>query len=68
MSQVELARRTGLSTKHVSQIATGKVALSIAIALRFEAALGVDAAEWMRAEVARRRGVAGPLVLEAVEA
>jgi addiction module HigA family antidote len=72
MSQAELARRAGLTTKHVSRLANGKAAISFDMAFRLETALGVDAAEWTRAEIARlRRAVAehaGPTEQPAVEA
>jgi addiction module HigA family antidote len=55
LSQAALARRTDTSTKHISQLVTGKAHLSAAMAFRLEAALGVDAAEWMRAEITTRR-------------
>ncbi len=43
MSQAELARRTGLSTKHISQIANGHVPISTDVAIRLERATGVPA-------------------------
>jgi addiction module HigA family antidote len=74
MSQADLARQAGLTTKHVSRLANGKAAISFDMAFRLEAALGVDAAEWTRAEIARlRRAVAehagrtGQPAVEAVE-
>jgi HTH-type transcriptional regulator / antitoxin HigA len=44
--QADLARRTGLSTKHVNQIVIGKAAISPETALLFEHATGVPAATW----------------------
>jgi transcriptional regulator with XRE-family HTH domain len=39
-SQVELSRRLGLSTKHVSQVLTGRAALSLELAEAMLAAVG----------------------------
>lgn len=50
--QVLWARRIGISTKHMSQIVTGKVGLSADIAVRMEAHLGLDALTLMRLQVA----------------
>lgn len=50
MSQAELARRTGLSTKHVSKLATQSVDLSPHVALLLERELGVHAVEWLRSD------------------
>lgn len=50
LSQAELARRTGLSTKHVSQLATQTVDLSPHVALLLERELGVPAVEWLRSD------------------
>jgi HTH-type transcriptional regulator/antitoxin HigA len=51
MTQTELARRTGLSTKHVNQIVRAAVGLTPETALLFEKATGVSAAVWNRLEV-----------------
>lgn len=50
--QVLWARRIGISTKHMSQIVTGKVGLSADIAVRMEAHLGLDALTLMRLQAA----------------
>lgn len=50
MSQAELARRTGLSTKHISQIANGHVPISTDVAIRLERATGVAARLWNNLE------------------
>lgn len=52
--QVELARRTGLSPKHVNQLCKGLVPMSIDIALRLEAQLGIPAELWMHADTTNR--------------
>jgi HTH-type transcriptional regulator / antitoxin HigA len=44
--QADLARRTGLSIKHINQIVIGKAAISPETALLFERATGVPAAAW----------------------
>jgi addiction module HigA family antidote len=54
MSQAVLARTANLSTKHVSQLATGKVPISPDIAVRLEDALGVPAVDWLRADAPRQ--------------
>jgi len=59
MSQAELARRTGLSTKHINQIVLGTASLSAETALRLERVTGVPAQVWTELEadyqVARTR-------------
>jgi HTH-type transcriptional regulator/antitoxin HigA len=50
MSQADLARRTGLSTKHINQIVLGAAALSAETALRFELVTGVPAQVWTTLE------------------
>ena len=50
MSQAELARRTGLSTKHVNQIVRGKVPITIEVARRLERATGVPDRLWNNLE------------------
>jgi HTH-type transcriptional regulator/antitoxin HigA len=52
MTQTELARRTGLSTKHINQIIRAAVGLTPETALLLEKATGVSAAVWNRLEVA----------------
>lgn len=52
MSQAELARRTGLSTKHINQIALGTAPLSAETAVRFEFVTGVPAQLWSSLEAA----------------
>jgi addiction module HigA family antidote len=52
MSQAELARRTGLSTKHINQIVLGAATLSADTALRFEFVTGVSAQVWTALESA----------------
>ena len=50
MSQADLARRTGLSEKHISQVINGKASLSPDMAVRLEPVLGIRAATWNRLE------------------
>jgi HTH-type transcriptional regulator/antitoxin HigA len=50
MTQAELALRTGLTTKHLSQVTNGLVALTPDVALRLEYATGVPARWWNRLE------------------
>lgn len=46
VTQVELARRTGYSTKHVNQVLQGRVRLSIALAEEFAEAIGCLFVAW----------------------
>lgn len=50
MSQADLARRTGLSAKHISQIVNGKASLTPETAARLEEVLGIRASLWNRLE------------------
>jgi transcriptional regulator with XRE-family HTH domain len=55
LKQIDLVRRTGLSAKHINQIAQGNVGISADVALLFERAIDVPAARWMAAELVRHR-------------
>lgn len=46
----EFAARTGLSTKHISQIIGGKASITPEVALHFERVLGMDASIWLGLE------------------
>ena len=50
MSQADLARRTGLSTKHINQIVKGKVPITTDAARRLERATGVPDRLWNNLE------------------
>ena len=50
MAQAELARRAGLSIKHVNQIVMGLAPITSETALALERVVGVPAAFWMRLE------------------
>lgn len=50
MTQTELSRRTGLSQKHISQLANGEVALSPSTALLLEKVTRMPALLWNRLE------------------
>lgn len=54
INQAELARRLGVSRKHVSQLLTGKAALTPATALALERVTGVPARIWNRYEAGYR--------------
>jgi HTH-type transcriptional regulator/antitoxin HigA len=54
MTQAELAKRTGLSTKHISQIVNGASAITPETALLLERAIGVSARTWSNLEIAYR--------------
>jgi plasmid maintenance system antidote protein VapI len=58
MSQAELSRRTGLSTKHVNQVAQGVATLSIETAIKVEEATGIPAMLWNTLEAAYRDALA----------
>lgn len=57
MTQAELAKRTGLSTKHVNQVVNGAAAITPDTALLLERATGVSARTWSNLEVAYREYV-----------
>lgn len=52
MSQAELAREMGVPTNRISQLISGKRALTAETALRLEAVLGIDAGTWMNLQAA----------------
>ena len=52
MSQAELARQMGGPGNRISQLLSGKRALTAETALRLEAVLGVDATTWMNLQAA----------------
>lgn len=60
LTQTELARRLGVSLKHINQVVNGAVPISADVALALEKVLGVSASFWLnrdalyRAEIARR--------------
>lgn len=54
MSQIQLAKATGLSTKHINQIISGKAALTYETAIKLETVTGVPAERWNAAEAAYR--------------
>ncbi len=50
MSQAELARRAGLSTKHISQVVNGAAGLSPEVALALDNVTGISARSWTQLE------------------
>lgn len=54
MTQAALAKRTGLSTKHINQIVNGAAAITPDTALLLERATGVSSRTWSNLEVAYR--------------
>ena len=52
MSQAELARRMGVPANRISQICSGKRALTAETAYKLEAVLGISAATWMNHQLA----------------
>lgn len=74
MSQAELARAMGVPTNRISQLISGKRALTAETALRLEAVLGIDAGTWMNLQAAcdiwnakRRKPARGLQRLEALK-
>lgn len=63
MKQVDLCRRTGLSPKHVNQLAMGSIGVTSDLALLLERATGILAERWMEAELNRRRIQGGTVAL-----
>jgi len=58
MSQADLARETGLSVKHVNEVAKGCAGISVPVAVRLEEATGIPAMVWNAVEAAYRDAVA----------
>lgn len=58
ITQSEFARRAGISEKHVSQLVSGKVGMSAAMALAAERILGGSARLWLNLDTAHRLWVA----------
>lgn len=54
LPQADLARRTGLSTKHINQLIQGAASLSPEVAILLERTTGVPAGVWNRLEAAWR--------------
>lgn len=54
LTQVQVADELGVSVKHLSQVATGKVGLNHELAVRLETVTGVPAMVWSVAEAAYR--------------
>ncbi len=48
MSQQELAKRTGMSGKHISTVLSGEKGISVSFAKKLEYALSIDADFWIR--------------------
>lgn len=67
MSQAELARRLGISSKHVNQIIQHAAPISASIALGLEKVLGPPAAFWLRREGQYRADVARLEELQSLE-
>jgi len=66
MSQAELCRRSGLTTKHINQIAKGKAGVSVRTAILFERVLGVPSREWNAAEAERKTNEIRPATVRAL--
>ncbi|MEX2442613.1 MAG: HigA family addiction module antitoxin [Alkalispirochaeta sp.] len=58
ITQSQFARRAGISEKHVSQLVSGKVGMSAAMALAAERILGGSARLWLNLDTAHRLWVA----------
>ncbi len=57
-TQVDLAKRMGYSTKHVSQLVNGKVSITQETACRLERVLGSNASFWLNREAQYRDNLA----------
>ena len=57
-TQVELAKRTGYTTKHISQLINGKAPISEDTAIKLERVLGGNARFWMTREAHYRESLA----------
>lgn len=57
-NQEEFAERMGYTTKHISQLITGKVSISIDTAQRLERVLGANAQFWLNLETNYRNNLA----------
>ena len=62
MSQAELARRTGISTKHINLILKGSAPISPETALKLERVLNVSARVWNALEANYRGNCSAPRV------
>jgi len=51
MKQAELAKRCGLSEKHISSIISGKKAISVSFAKKLEYVLGIDSGFWLNLQM-----------------
>lgn len=58
IKQAELCRRIGWTEKHLSKVCTGKVPISIPLALALEAELGTNARLWLNLQLAYDLGCA----------
>jgi Zn-dependent peptidase ImmA (M78 family)/plasmid maintenance system antidote protein VapI len=71
MSQVEFARRTRLTPKHITQVVKGKVGISAEVAIAFERATAVPARYWTQLDAnyqtAKQRLLEEALLLERLE-
>jgi addiction module HigA family antidote len=54
LSNADLARRTELSEKHISQLVNARVPLSLDVALKLQQVLGIPASLWMSLESSYR--------------
>jgi transcriptional regulator with XRE-family HTH domain len=62
MKQADLARRTGLSAKHINQIAQGKAGITNETATLFARATDVPAHRWADAEFIRQQMLRGDIL------
>lgn len=71
MTQVELARRAGLTPKHITQVVKGKVGISPEVAVAFERVTSIPARYWAQLDAnyqtARHRQVETELLEERVD-
>lgn len=58
MTQADLARRTGLTAKHINQVVRGSASISAEVAQRLSYVTGVPASWWLRLEADYRAALA----------
>lgn len=50
MTQAQLARRSGMTPKHINQVCQGCTGISVRLAVLLEEVTGVDALQWLHAQ------------------
>lgn len=58
VTRLELSRQIGVSATFVSELVRGKKSVSVAVALKLENALGINASFWLNGQVQYNRNLA----------